>query len=191
VAKASAENISIPSLSTASKGDDMRLDEYDRSAVNLANEAYGKIVKFHYNREFTTPKQKPPEGFLYHYTTADGLKGIIENDELWAEIVGFKSESFAVDKEWRVVIRQRVLMKQGTDDSGKTPTQVYFRSSRGALVPYVKLIPTNPGEKQPIYFVRTGPTLEANAATLALPPFLQTKGYPGVRIRRSDISVRI
>ena len=21
---------------------------------------------------------------LYHYTTADGLKGIVENDELWA-----------------------------------------------------------------------------------------------------------
>jgi hypothetical protein len=71
----------------------MRLDEYDKSAVNLANEAYGEIVKFHYNREFTTPKQKPPEGFLYHYTTADGLKGIIENDELWATSAYFLNDS--------------------------------------------------------------------------------------------------
>jgi len=341
----------------------MRLDEYDKSAVQLADEAYGKVLKFHHNREVTTPKPKPPDGCLYHYTTADGLKGIIENNELWAhsayflndsaeivygcgvlkealdgwiaanpqpddslalgtarhlqttfgermlnmqivqpiylacfceddnllsqwraygqsggyslgfqvpdldfltgqgfkpepctytskwvkveydrkqqlkrckeildailpafgdsatarafeaigdhplsgfhivsnavvdvlmeEIVGFKSEAFAVEKEWRVVVRERVLTKQGTDDGGKAPTPVYFRPCRGALIPYVKLIPTNSGDKLPIYCVRTGPTLEANAATLALPLFLQTKGYPGVRIRRSAISVRI
>jgi hypothetical protein len=341
----------------------MRLDEYDKAAVDLANDAYGKILKFHYGREVPAPKPKLPDGCLHHYTTADGLKGIIENNELWAssayflndsaeivygcgilkealdewiaanprpddslslgtakqlrttfgehllnmhivqpiylscfceddnllsqwraygqaggyslgfqvpaadfltgqgfrpepctytsrwvkveygkkqqirrckeildailpafddkttaqafatigdhplsgyskvlrtmvdilmeEIVGFKSEAFAVEKEWRVVVRQRDLTKQGTDDGGETPIQVYFRSSRGALVPYVKLIPTNPGERLPIYCVRTGPTLEANAATLGLPLFLQTKGYPGVRIRRSDISVRI
>jgi hypothetical protein len=58
----------------------MRLDEYDKSAVKLANEAYGKVLKFHHNREVTTPKPKPPDGCLYHYTTAEGLKGIIEKN---------------------------------------------------------------------------------------------------------------
>jgi hypothetical protein len=55
----------------------MRLTEYDKSAVQLANSAFDRILKFHHEREFITPKQMPPRGLLYHYTTADGLKGII------------------------------------------------------------------------------------------------------------------
>jgi hypothetical protein len=106
------------------------------------------------------------------------------------EIVGFKNAAFAVEKEWRVVVRQRELTKQGTDDGGKTRPPVHFRSSRGVLIPYVKLSPTNPGDKLPIYCVRTGPTLEANAATLALPLFFETNGYR-LRIRRSEISLRL
>jgi len=338
-----------------------RLDEYDKTAVKLANETFNKVLKFHYNREFTTPKPQPPDGLLYHYTTAEGLKGIVEKNELWAtsayflndsaeivygcrvlnealdgwiasnprpensltlgtarqlqtvfgehflnmhivqpiylscfceednllsqwraygqsggyslgfqvppdvftgqgfkpepctytpkwvrveyerekqikrcaellegilpafddsttaeafrkvgdhpqygysvvlrsvvdvlmeEIVGFKSAAFAVEKEWRVVVRQRELTKQGTDDGGKTRSPVYFRASGGALIPYVKLIPTNPTDKLPIHCVRTGPTLDANAATLALPLFLETHGF-SIRIRRSEISLRL
>jgi hypothetical protein len=44
----------------------MRLDEYDKSAVKLANEAYGKVLKFHHNREIAAPKPKAPDGCLYH-----------------------------------------------------------------------------------------------------------------------------
>ena len=40
----------------------MRLDEYDKSAVKLAEEAYGKVLKFHHNREITAPKPKAPDG---------------------------------------------------------------------------------------------------------------------------------
>jgi hypothetical protein len=364
VARASAEIISITIIliDGHEERDDMLLDEYDKSAVKLADEAYGKVLKFHHNREITAPKPKAPDDCLYHYTTADGLKGIIEKNELWAtsayflndsaeiiygcrvlkealdewiasnprpedsltlgtarqlqtafgehflnmhvvqpiylacfcegdnvlsqwrtygqsggyslgfqapapdfltgqgfkpepctytskwvkveydkkeqirrcketldailpafegsettqafavigdhplsgysivlktmvdilmeEIVRFKNEAFAVEKEWRVVVRQRELTKQGTDDAGKTRPPIHFRPSRGALVPYVKLIPTNPGDKLPIYCVRTGPTLDANAATLALPLFLETNGYR-LRIRRSEISLRL
>lgn len=338
------------------------LSEYDKSAVDLANVAYGNILKFHHNREITVPKPRPPSGFLYHYTTAEGLKGIIENNELWAtsayflndsaeiiygcsvlkdaieqwmvnnpraensltlsaarqlhttfgdhflnkqvvepiflacfceednllsqwrtygesggyslgfqlpaadlftglgfgpepctytprvvkveyqrkeqlrkcselldavlpafdkpetaraletigdhplvgfpaiatvvmdlfmeEIIGFKNEAFAVEKEWRIVVRRRKLIKQGTDDGGKTATPVHFRTSKGALIPYVKLIPTLPTEKLPIQCVRTGPTLDANVSTLALPMFLEKHGYH-MYIRRSEISVRL
>jgi hypothetical protein len=111
-------------------------------------------------------------------------------DLFMEEIIGFKNEAFAVEKEWRVVVRRRELTKQGTDDGGRTRTPVHFRASRGTLIPYVKLVPTVPTEKLPIYCVRTGPTLDANAATLALPLFLEANGFP-VRIRRSEISLRL
>jgi hypothetical protein len=339
------------------------LSEYDQSVVDLADAAYGEVLKFHYNQEFTKPKPRPQSGLLHHYTTAEGLQGIIENNELWAtsayflndsaeivygcrvlkealdewmannprpedslilgmarglhttfgdqflnmhvvepiylacfceddnllsqwrtygqsggyslgfqvpaadlhtgqgfkpepctytskwvkveydkkeqikkcreildailspfdkpetaralaaigdhplvgypiicraiidllmeEVVGFKNEAFAVEKEWRVVVRRRELTKQGTDDGGKTHPPVYFRAStRGALIPYVKLIPSVPTEKLPVYCVRTGPTLDANVSTLALPLFLHARGFP-VRIRKSEISLRL
>ena len=296
----------------------MLLSEYDQSAVRLADAAMQKVVKFHYSREFNPQKQVPLKGLLFHYTTAEGLKGIIEKNELWAtsayflndsseiiygygvlkevldksitnnvrpndslplgiarnlrqwfgedlqnrhvinpiylacfceednllsqwrtygqlggyslgfnlpaddlrtgqgfkpepnvytsipvkieydrseqakkcvsildqllaifddpetaralvtvsdhplvgystilrviadmlleEILSFKNEAFRDEKEWRVVIRQRELTKQGTDDGGKTPIPIYFRSSGGMLVPYVKLIPTHPAK---------------------------------------------
>jgi hypothetical protein len=337
------------------------LSEYDKSAVDSANAAYNEVLKFHYNREITGPKPKPSSGLLFHYTTAEGLKGIVEKNELWAtsayflndsaeviygcrtlkealeewmannprpadsmtlvvarelhstfgnqflnmqvvepiylacfceddnllsqwrtygqsggyslgfqvpadpftgnrvkpepctythrlvkveygrkeqirrcremldavlptfdkpetaralaaigdhphvgysvisramvdmfmeEIVSFKNDAFAVEKEWRLVVRRRLLIKQGTDDGGRTPVPVHFRASRGALIPYVKLIPTAPTEKLPIHCVRTGPTLDATASTLALPLFLETNGF-SVRIRRSEISLRL
>jgi hypothetical protein len=340
----------------------MRLTEYDKSAVQLANSAFDRILKFHHEREFITPKQMPPRGLLYHYTTADGLKGIIENNELWAtsayflndsaeitygygvlkevldawlaknprpeesltlglvrgllkwfgddllkrtvidpiylacfceddnllsqwrtygqsggyslgftvpapdlltgqgfkpepniytskwvrveydrseqakkcsailnpvlaifddpdtaramatigdhplfgyskilrviadilleEIVSFKNEAFNVEKEWRVVVRQRELLKQGTDDAGKTPIPVYFRSSKGMLVPYVKLIPTDPAKKLPIACVRSGPTLDKTTAGMAVCMMLGKTGFLNIRVQGSDIPVR-
>jgi Protein of unknown function (DUF2971) len=57
------------------------------------------------------------------------------------EIVGFKNKAFDAEREWRIVVRPRELLKQGTDDGGRTPTPVYFRSVRGVPVPYIKLIP--------------------------------------------------
>jgi hypothetical protein len=338
------------------------LSEYDKAAVDLADVAYNNILTFHHNREITQPRRTPPSGFLFHYTTVEGLKGIIEKNELWAtsayflndsaeiiygcrvlkealeewmannprtedsltlamarqlhttfgdtflnkaivvpiylacfcendnllsqwrtygqsggysvgfqalaanllprqgfkpepctytstlikveydkteqirrcreildallptfdrpetasalrsigdhplvggptisrtmvdlfmeEIVGFKSEDFAVENEWRVVVRRRELRKQGTDDGGQTKTPVYFRTSRGTLIPYVRLIPIVPAEKLPICCIRTGPTLDANASTLALPLFLETNGFH-IGIRRSEISLRL
>jgi hypothetical protein len=54
-------------------------------------------------------------------------------DVLLEEIVRFKSEAFKVEQEWRAVVRQREFLKQGTDDGGKTPLPVHFRTGRGTL----------------------------------------------------------
>ena len=56
------------------------LSEYDQSAVKLAGQALGEIVTFQNNRKSIAPST----GRLFHYTTADGLKRIIEKNELWA-----------------------------------------------------------------------------------------------------------
>jgi hypothetical protein len=341
----------------------MLLSEYDKSAVELATAALNQILKFHLDRETITPKQVPPSGLLYHYTTADGLKGIIEQNELWAtsayflndsteitygygvlkdvmddwlaknprpersvtlglarqlrrwfgeallersvidpiylacfceddnllsqwrtygqsggyslgftvpapdrltgqgfkpepniytskwvkveydrseqakkcsailspvlailddpdaaraiatigdhpivgysrilrtiadmlleEIVSFKNEAFKVEKEWRVVVRRRELTKQGTDDAGTTPIPVHFRSSKGMLVPYVKLIPTDPAKKLPTASIRSGPTLDKATAAMAICMMLLKNGFTRVRVQGSDIPVRI
>jgi len=340
----------------------MLLSEYDKSAVGRANVALNKILGFHYSREVTSPKESPPSDSLFHYTTADGLKGIIEKNELWAtsayflndsaeitygygllkevlddwlaknprpedsltlglarglrksfgedllernviwpiylacfceddnllsqwrtygqsggyslgfkvpaddlltgqgfkpepsiytskwvkveydrdaqakkfssvlepvlavfddpdtaraiatvrdhplvgysnfyrvitdmlleELVSFKNEAFKVEEEWRVVVRQRQLTKQGTDDGGKTPTPIHFRSSKGMLVPYVRLIPTDPAKKLPIACIRSGPTLDKVTAGMAVRMMLERSGFSGVRVEGSDITVR-
>jgi hypothetical protein len=340
----------------------MLLSEYDKSAVELANAALGRIVKFHFDREVIAPRPMPASGLLHHYTTADGLKGIIENNELWAtsayflndsaeitygcgllkevlddwlaknprpedsvtlglarglrrffgedllnrnmirpiylacfceddnllsqwraygqsggyslgftvppnvvfagqgfkpepntytskwakveydrneqtktcrtildsilaifddpdtaraaatvadhplvgsdkmfraiadilleEIVSFKNEAFNVEKEWRVVVRQRELTKQGTDDGGKTPIPVHFRTSHGMVVPYVKLLPTDLAKKLPIACVRTGPTFDKTTAGMGVYMMLEKNGFPHLQVQGSEISVR-
>jgi hypothetical protein len=340
----------------------MLLSEYDESDVELATLALNRILKFHHDREFVAARPTPPNNLLHHYTTADGIKGIIEKNELWAtsayylndsaeviygydllkkvlddwlaknprpedsltlglarqlrqwfgedllkkdaikpiylacfceddnllsqwraygqsggyslgfnvppnaaiagqgfkpepntytskwarveydrseqarrchaifdtllmifddpdtaraiaaigdhplvgylrilravtdilleEIISFKNEAFKVEKEWRVVVRQRELTKQGTDDGGKTPLPLYFRTSQGMVVPYVKLIPTDPAKKLPIACVRTGPTLDKTIAAMGIYMMLEKNGFPHLPVRGSDISVR-
>jgi Protein of unknown function (DUF2971) len=111
-------------------------------------------------------------------------------DILLEEIVSFKNEAFGVEKEWRVVVRQRELTKQGTDDGGTTPVPVHFRISHGMLVPYVKLIPTDPASKLPIACIRSGPTLDKTTAGMAVSMMLMRNNFSRVVVRGSDISVR-
>jgi hypothetical protein len=113
-------------------------------------------------------------------------------DILLEEIVRFKGKDFEVEKEWRAVVRQREFLKQGTDDGGKTPVPVYFRASRGMLVPYVKLVPWKRDEKKklPITCIRSGPMLDKTMAIVALCMMLQKNEFSGVRVQGSDITVR-
>src|SRR5579859_315889 len=105
----------------------------------------------------------------------------VVQDILLEELVHFKHEAFRVEKEWRVIVRRRELTKQGTDDGGKTPVPVHFRTGRGMLIPYVRLIPTDPPNKTlPIQCIRTGPTLEKTTAAMALIMLLEKCGYPPI-----------
>jgi hypothetical protein len=106
------------------------------------------------------------------------------------EVMGFKNKAFDVEKEWRLVVRQREFLKQGTDDGGKTPVPVFFRSTRGMIVPYVKLVPGDRGGKLPIISVRSGPTLDKVTAWLGTRMLLDKYEFPGVRIDGSDIPVK-
>jgi hypothetical protein len=112
------------------------------------------------------------------------------SDILLEEIACFKNEAFAVEQEWRIIVRARELTKQGTDDGGKTPVVVHFRSLKGMLVPYVKLIPTDPTKKLPIACVRTGPTLDKITAGMGVYMMLEKNGFPHLQVQGSDISVR-
>lgn len=144
-----------------------------------------------------------------HYTTADGLKGIIEKNDLWANSAYFlndsaeitygygllkevlanwlgnnprsDNEAFKVEKEWRIVVRQRELTKQGTDDGGTTPIPLQFRTAHGMVVPHVKLIPTDPAKKLPIECVRTGPMLDKTIAGMGVDMMLEKNGFPTSR----------
>jgi hypothetical protein len=111
-------------------------------------------------------------------------------DILLEEIVRFKSEAFKVEKEWRAVVRQREFLKQGTDDRGKTPVPVYFRTSRGMLVPYVKLVPWQPDKKLPIACIRSGPMQDTIMATVAISMMLEKNSFSRVRVQGSGITLR-
>lgn len=341
-----------------------KLSEYDQSAVKQAQTAFGAILGLYNERDNAALKGMPPSGLLYHYTTAEGLKGIIENNELWAtsayflndpteitygynrlrevldkwlanarvagerdslrfilvtalretfgkdllekklpiylacfceednllsqwraygqsggysvgfrvptvktvslgqgfrpepntytstwakveynkieqvrrcdaalgrildaldpgtgeairkisehpfygyaalltatqevlleEIVRFKNEAFNVEKEWRIIVRRREFLKQAIDDGGKEPMKVYFRTSNGMVVPYVKLIPTDkPPKTLPIQRIRTGPTLDKETAKMAITLMLEKRAYAPVPVDGSDILVRL
>jgi hypothetical protein len=66
--------------------------EYDKRAEELANNAWRKILEFNVKRVIA-PSPLPRDGVLYHYTTAEGLKGIIEQNELWATSAYFLNDS--------------------------------------------------------------------------------------------------
>jgi hypothetical protein len=104
--------------------------------------------------------------------------------------MGFKNKAFEVEKEWRLVVRRRDLLKQGIDDGGKTPVPVYFRTSKGMVVPYVKLVPTEQGGKLPLAYVRSGPTLDKVNAWLGVRMLLDEHSFRGVSIEGSDITVK-
>lgn len=112
------------------------------------------------------------------------------------ESIGFKDAAFAVEKEWRFVVRSRELLKQGQDDGDHTNLPIHFRTARGQLIPYVKFRPSTApmplvgdGKKLPIATVRCGPMGDRIGMWMAVRYLLDGKGYKAVRVNRSEISV--
>jgi hypothetical protein len=62
-------------------------------ARKVMTDAHNRIVQFHNDRDQGAAARRPKNFVLYHYTTADGLKGIVENDELWATSAYYLNDS--------------------------------------------------------------------------------------------------
>ena len=67
---------------------------------------------------------------------------------------------------------------------------VYFRTSRGMLVPYVKLVPWQPDKKLPIACIRSGPMQDTIMSTVAISMMLEKNRFLRVRVQGSGITLR-
>lgn len=81
-----------------------RLDEYDQVSSRRATQAYNKILRLNDERYGVPSKIVPPTANLYHYTSAEGLKGIIENNELWATSAYFLNDRTEIVYGCRVLV---------------------------------------------------------------------------------------
>ena len=113
---------------------------------------------------------------------------------LMDESVAFKNAAFAVEKEWRLVVRSRELLKQGTDDGDHTKLPIRFRTASGQLTPFVRLLPsgaplpvTGDCKKLPIESVHCGPVGDRASASMAVRMLLDRYDYKAARIHRSEI----
>ena len=120
------------------------------------------------------------------------FEGFVESigEMLLEETLSFKSKAFAVEQEWRMVVRPRKLLKQGNDDGGRTPIPIHFRVTDKYAIPYVRLIPKGDDQKLPINSIRSGPTLDRSIAELSIRQLLSKHNFVGVLLEYSDISAR-
>src|SRR3954451_15088828 len=78
------------------------MQPFDRSHLKLAMAAWNELCAFNIQREDAARAQAyVPE--LYHYTTAEGLKGIIEENYLRASSAYFLNDSSEVDYGCRII----------------------------------------------------------------------------------------
>lgn len=63
------------------------------TAKKIMAYAHNGIVHFHNERDQAAAARRPKNFLLYLYTTAYGLKGIVENDELWATSACYLNDS--------------------------------------------------------------------------------------------------
>jgi hypothetical protein len=108
------------------------------------NTLTAKLVKVDYDRESQARRSKTTlksmlrlledEGTARALLTVDThqvvgytafSKGV--EDLLMDDIAGFKHEAFHEEREWRLIVRPRVFLKQGTDN-GEDPTLIWSRS---------------------------------------------------------------
>src|SRR5579863_7496945 len=79
------------------------MEEQVEADLRTAAEAWKKLYRFTGARRPRTPQQLGPDASLFHYTTADGLKGIIEDNCLHASSAYFLNDSSEIDYGYRVL----------------------------------------------------------------------------------------
>lgn len=110
----------------------------------------------------------------------------IEN-QLVDEIVTFKNPAFKEEKEWRMIVRPRLIAFRETENPAEQGTTFKFRGSRGFLIPYLELGPTS--EHLPLKSVRFGPSLDPIRAGNSVRMLLGTCGFRDVKVSGSEIPV--
>jgi hypothetical protein len=75
----------------------------DSPLPDIATAAINSIYMFNFRRLNAEMTKVPPQNRLYHYTTAEGLKGIAENHELWATAAYYLNDSAEVAYGCKVV----------------------------------------------------------------------------------------
>ncbi len=70
-----------------------KLTEYDQALVILASDALSRVSQYEEDRRRVYGSMRPAMGLLFHYTSTDGFKGIIEKNELWATSAYFLNDS--------------------------------------------------------------------------------------------------
>jgi hypothetical protein len=96
---------------------DKLLTDYDKSAVASAQMVFKQISTV-CERQYSY--EPPPITTLYHYTTVEGLKGIIEKNELWATSAYYLNDSAEMFYGYNVlreVLDQWLKENKQTEDS--------------------------------------------------------------------------
>jgi Protein of unknown function (DUF2971) len=71
----------------------MATGSYNTADLQIVTDVLNRLRKLNHERENTTKNRLPENGQLFHYTAAEGLKGIIEKNELWASSAYFLNDS--------------------------------------------------------------------------------------------------
>jgi hypothetical protein len=106
------------------------------------------------------------------------------------EVVSFKNPAFKEEKEWRLIVKPSLIRDQGQPKLPKaerTGSPFKFRQFRGALIPYIELLPME--GKMPLRSIRFGPSLAPNRTENALGLLLAGYGYEKVEVTGSDLPV--
>src|SRR6266496_2487783 len=108
------------------------LSEYDKSAVASAQAVFKQISTI-YGHQYSF--EPPPDTILFHYTSAEGLKGIIESNELWATAyyLNDAAEMFYGYNVLKEVLDQWLSKNSRSEDSITLGLARQLRSSFGDL----------------------------------------------------------
>ena len=116
------------------------------------------------------------------------VNSFILHESLERTIAGLKNEAFAEEREWRLIIRENLVFVSMEDPPAENRPKLAYRISRGLLIPYVKLVPSN-GPLLSLRSVRSGPTLDRTRAELSVKAFLENHGYKDLKFEGADIPV--
>jgi hypothetical protein len=100
------------------------LSEYDKSAVVSAGAVF-KQISIVQQRQFSD--EAPPDKVLYHYTSAEGLKGIIEKNALWATSAYYLNDSAEMFYGYNVL---REVLDQWLNGNTRTENSITLGLAR-------------------------------------------------------------